>query len=322
MSPSPAAPSVSQLRDGDQLQMILLVHEASMRTTRRGAPFVSARLGDRSATFPAVMWDAPSQTLEAITPGAPVRVTGRFSDHPRYGRQIIIETLEPLDRDAVRWEDLLAGPACDPAELGHELDELIESVANPDLSWLLHSLLGADTLTGAHYRVAPAAKYNHHAYHCGLLEHSVWVAHAVDRIARLDRQIDRDLAVSGALLHDIGKLEAYERDGILCDLSDLGRLHGEIPLGYYLIRRLIEQRPGFPPALAERLLHTVLSHHGLLEHGSPVLPSTREALLVHSMDKLSGDLGSYDRLQAESDAPDAWSRFDHALRRSVLLRAA
>ena len=113
--------------------------------------------------------------------------------------------------------------------------------------------------------------------------------------------IDRDLAVCGALLHDIGKLEAYAGEHGCADLTDAGKLEGEIPLGYYRVRREIESIPGFPRDLARALLHVILAHHGCLEYGSPVVPGTREAALVHAIDNLSGQLGAFDRLR-EADA--------------------
>ena len=96
-------------------------------------------------------------------------------------------------------------------------------------------------------------------------------------------------------------------------MSDYGRLHGEIPLGYYRVRRTIERLDGFPPELAQALLHIILSHHGALEHGSPVVPCTREATLVHMIDNLGGRLGSFDRLEKELRAGEQWSAWDKAL---------
>ena len=125
--------------------------------------------------------------------------------------------------------------------------------------------------------------------------------------------IDREVAVTGALLHDIGKLDAYASTGVAIDLTDLGKLQGEIPLGYYRIRRLIEDLPGFPEQLAAAVLHIILSHHGALEHGSPVVPCTREATLVHMIDNLGGRLGSFDRLEKELPQGSRWSAFDRAL---------
>jgi 3'-5' exoribonuclease len=119
--------------------------------------------------------------------------------------------------------------------------------------------------------------------------------------------------VTGALLHDIGKLDAYDFASASIDLSDSGRLQGEIPLGYYRVRRLCEDIEGFPPALAEQVSHMILSHHGTLEHGSPVVPATREATLVHFLDNLGGRLGSFDRLEKELPEGARWSSFDRAL---------
>src|ERR687890_2070227 len=96
-------------------------------------------------------------------------------------------------------------------------------------------------------------------------------------------------------------------------MTDAGKLQGEIPLGYYRVRRLIEDLPGFPEELAAVVLHIILSHHGLLEHGSPVVPCTREATLVHMVDNLGGRLGSFDRIERELEDGQTWSTFDRAL---------
>ena len=125
--------------------------------------------------------------------------------------------------------------------------------------------------------------------------------------------IDRDVAVTGALLHDIGKIEAYASAGMTIEMTDAGKLQGEIALGYYRVRRLTEDLPGFPEQLAAAVLHIILSHHGALEHGSPVLPCTREATLVHMIDNLGGRLGSFDRLEKELPDGSRWSAYDRAL---------
>jgi 3'-5' exoribonuclease len=174
-------------------------------------------------------------------------------------------------------------------------------------------VFGEESVTWAGYRDAPAAKRYHQAYRHGLLEHCLTVAQAVSAISATFPGIDRDVAVTGALLHDIGKLEAYEVHGGAISMSDRGRLHGEIPLGYYLVRRTIEGIDGFPPELAQAVLHIILSHHGSLEHGSPVVPCTREATLVHMIDNLGGRLGSFDRLEKELPDGEQWSRYDKAL---------
>jgi 3'-5' exoribonuclease len=195
----------------------------------------------------------------------------------------------------------------------HELRELIATVRDPHLAELLDRLIGPAAPTWPAFRDAPAAKRYHQAYRHGLLEHSLTVGQAVHAMSATFPGIDHDVAVTGALLHDIGKLEAYATDGLRIEMTDAGRLQGEIVLGYTRVRRAIEAIEGFPPDRAEAVLHIILSHHGQLEHGSPVVPCTREATLVHFVDNLGGRLGSFDRLEKALPEGARWSGFDRAL---------
>jgi 3'-5' exoribonuclease len=195
-----------------------------------------------------------------------------------------------------------------------DLRALIATVQAPHLRALLDRILGPETETWRRYRVVPAAKFFHQAYRHGLLEHCLSVAQSVSAIsATFPGAIDRDIAVTGALLHDIGKIETYTGDPLAIEMTDHGRLLGEIPLGYYRVRRTIEEIEGFPRDCAQHLLHIILSHHGTLEHGSPVVPATREATLVHFMDNLGGRLGSFDRLEQELAPGASWSAFDRGI---------
>ena len=203
-----------------------------------------------------------------------------------------------------------------------DLRELVSTVQHPDLRRLLAAVFGTDSPLWAVYRQAPAAKRFHQAYRHGLLEHSLSVAQAVSAISATFTEIDRDVAVTGALLHDIGKLEAYAFAGSAIEMTDAGKLHGEIPLGYYRVRQLIDGIDGFEPATAQAVLHIILSHHGSLEHGSPIVPCTREATLVHFCDNLGGRLGSFDRLEKELPSGERWSRFDRALGGGAYFAAA
>jgi len=225
-----------------------------------------------------------------------------------------LDTAAPLDGPLDGPVDApLDGPLRSPEHMESDLRELTATVQNPHLRRLLGAVFGESTPTWASYREAPAAKRYHQAYRHGLLEHSLAVAQAVGAISATFPGIDRDVAVTGALLHDIGKLDAYDLRGGEISMSDQGRLHGEIALGYYRIRRTIERLGGFPSDLAQAVLHIILSHHGSLEHGSPVVPCTREATLVHMIDNLGGRLGSFDRLEKELPAGERWSAYDKAL---------
>ncbi len=194
-----------------------------------------------------------------------------------------------------------------------DLRELIVTVRGPHLGLLLERTLGRDTETWARFRDAPAAKRYHHAYRHGLLDHSVTVGQAVSALSSIFAGVNRDIALTGALLHDIGKLDAYRRNGEETEMSDAGRLHGEIALGYARVRDEIGQIDGFPPELGQALLHIILSHHGSLEHGSPVVPCTREATLVHMADNLGSKLGSFDRVERALDAGAQWGGYDNGI---------
>jgi 3'-5' exoribonuclease len=304
---------VREFEDGLDIDQVLLVREVDAGQKRDGSEFLKLLLADRTGTVPAMVWDGVGEFRELCTPGAAVRVIGRFAVSPRYGAQVTVRAVRPPAPGSFDPAELHDGPPRSPEQMELDLRELVATVRNPHLRALLDRFFAEDGGTWALYRAAPAAKFFHQAYRHGLLEHSLSVAQAVGAISATFPGIDRDVAVTGALLHDIGKLEAYTADPTAIDLTDDGRLQGEIPLGYYRVRRAIEDLDGFPPALARAIGHIILSHHGSLAHGSPVVPCTREATLVHMIDNLGGRLGSFDRLEKALPRGQEWSGFDRAL---------
>jgi 3'-5' exoribonuclease len=304
---------VREFADGSEVAQALLVRDVEVRTRRDGGEYLKVTVGDRTGSVPAMIWDEVARAREVCRPGEVVFVQGRFSVHQRYGAQLAVQRLRAALEHEYAREDLLDGPARDADQMETDLRSLLATVQNPHLRRLLLAVFGEDSKMWERYREAPAAKRYHQAYRHGLLEHSLTVAQAVSAISATFPGIDRDVAVTGALLHDIGKLDAYGVEGGAISMTDHGRLYGEIPLGYYRIRRTIERLDGFPPELAQAVLHIILSHHGSLEHGSPVVPCTREATLVHMIDNLGGRLGSFDRLEKELPAGEQWSAYDKAL---------
>jgi 3'-5' exoribonuclease len=307
---------VNEFSDGVEIDQVLLVREAERRQRRDGGEYLRLQLGDRTGAVVSMVWEELQGIEELARAGAAVHVRGRYTVHPRFGPQINLRGLSEAVPGSFSPEDLLDGPARGAKQMEEEVRELLATIQEPHLRILLERVFGEDSELWAGYRVAPAAKYYHQAYRHGLLEHCLGVAQAVSAISATFPGIDRDVAVTGALLHDIGKLEAYaEEDGGngVIDLTDAGRLQGEIALGYYRIRRTIEEIDGFPAELAQAVGHIILSHHGSLEHGSPVVPCTREATLVHMIDNLGGRLGSFDRLEKELAPGRRWSGFDRAI---------
>jgi 3'-5' exoribonuclease len=312
--------SVRDLSDGDSVSGAFAVRERELRQRRDGSDWLRLVISDRTGSIEAVAWDGVTECFDAARPGTVVHLSGRFAVHPRYGPKVTIEAVRPARDGEYEPGEIADGPPVSAERLESDLRALIETIQSPDLRRLLEGFFGERAATWPRFRDAPAAKHYHQAYRHGLLDHTLSVAQAVSAAAALFQGIDRDIAVSGALLHDIGKVEAYNEDPLAIELTDAGRLQGEIPLGYYLVRREIERIDGFDPELAQAVLHIVLSHHGSLENGSPVVPATREATLVHMLDNLGGRLGSFDRIERALGEGEAWSRYDPGIESAAYFR--
>jgi 3'-5' exoribonuclease len=304
---------VRELSAGLRIEAPLVVREARLHTRRDGGRLLTLRLSDRTGSVGAVVHEDVAAALETCRPGAVVHVCGLMADEERFGPRLVIESVRSAAEHEYVPAELLDGPPRSIELLEKDLRELIATIQRPCLHRLLDAVLGEGSETWERFRVAPAAKHYHQAYRGGLLEHSLSVAQAVSAISATFPGIDRDVALAGALLHDIGKLDAYEMHGEAIEMSDGGRLYGEIPLGYFRVRTAIESLPGFPADVAQALLHIILSHHGTLEHGSPVVPATREAALVHGIDSLGARLGSFDRVEKALPDGQQWSGYDKGL---------
>jgi 3'-5' exoribonuclease len=304
---------VRELREGSRVAGVLLLRSVDVRRRREGEEYLKLTLGNRTGILPAIVLDDVAAARPVCRTGQIVHVVGVFSVHPTHGGRLVVEAIRHAETDEYDREAILDGPTRPAASMEADLRELIATVQDPHLRRVLDGILGDDAPTWPRFRDAPAAKHYHQAYRHGLLEHSLTVAQAVSAISATFPGIDSDVAVTGALLHDIGKLDAYEFRDDAIEMSDQGRLYGEIPLGYYRVRSMIESSDVFPAQTAQALLHIILSHHGSLEHGSPVVPCTREATLVHMADNLGGRLGSFDRVEKSLPAGAEWSSFDKGI---------
>lgn len=313
---------LNELKPGGEVDQVLLVKRLERSTARNGRPFLRLLLGDRTGAVRAMVWDDLEAIEELLAEGQPVRVRGQYAMHPDYGPEIRLRELAPAAPGSYNEEDLSGAPRRAVQELERELRELVDSFLDPHLRALLELAFDPQGRLWQRFREAPAAKRLHEAYRHGLLEHTLTVARAVAAIAPTLPGCDRDLALAGALLHDIGKLDAYALNAESIEMTDEGRLLGEIALGYRRVGGLLAKVDGFPGDRALALLHIILSHHGSLEHGSPVLPATREATLVHMIDNLAGKLGSFERLARELAPGHSWSQFDRALGTSAYFGAS
>ena len=320
----PARIFIRDLADGQHVMGAFVVRGRERRQKKDGSDWLQLVLADRTGRVTAKLWEGVDEVFDVCGAGCIVFVDGRYSIHERFGKSVTLRAIRAAADGEYDRADLLDVADTPVDRLEGDLRALIATIQNPHLAALLDRFFGQSSPRWQRFREAPAAKFYHQAFRHGLLDHSLSVAQAVSAAAGAFPGIDRDVAVTGALLHDIGKTEAYNDDPLAIDLTDDGRLLGEIPLGYYMVRREIEAVEGFPPPLARAILHIILSHHGKLEQGSPVVPATREATLVHAIDNLGGTLGSFDRIERALPEGEAWSGFDRGIDSSAyfLSRAA
>jgi 3'-5' exoribonuclease len=302
------------LKSGQDVEGAYAVRERELKRKKNGEPWLRLVLADASASVEAVRWDDAEALFEVCSPGTVVLVAGSFEVNERWGSKIKVASLRKAEEDEYDRDRLAPSSPFDVDELEADLRKLLdEAINDAELAALLDQFFGPESSIWARFREAPAASHNHHAYRYGLLEHTLAVAQTVAAAALIFPGVDREMATAGALLHDIGKLWGYTDDPLVIDYTDAGKLEGEIPLGYFVVRRKIEETKGFDPERARGLLHIILSHHGRYEYGSPVEPRTREAVLVHAIDNLGGTLGSFDRLERELPEDENWSRYDRTL---------
>lgn len=302
------------LENGQGVTGAYAVRERELKQKKNGDPWLRLVLGDASGSTEAVRWDDPERLYEVCAPGTVVWIVGAYEVSERWGSKIKLSAIREAKDGEYDGDRLAPSSPVPVADLEAGLRALLaEAIVSAELAALLDEFFGEDSQLWAQFREAPAARGNHQAYRYGLLEHTLTVAQAVAAAALIFPSVDREIAVAGALLHDIGKLWGYTDDPLAIDLTDAGKLEGEIPLGYYAVRSKIEEMCSLDPDDARALLHIILSHHGRHEWGSPVEPRTREAVLVHAIDNLGGRLGSYDRIERELPEGESWSGFDRAI---------
>jgi 3'-5' exoribonuclease len=308
---------VAELEIGERVDSDFLLHRCDLRTSRSGGSYLAVEFSDKSGRVPGRMWDNAEAAAQAVNEGDYVRVVGVVETYQSQP-QIKVDALQPADRERIDPADYLPASQRDVDEMYDELLGIVEDVDNPHLKALLQSTF-ADRRIGAMFRRAPGGVMLHHAYIGGLLEHTLSVAHLARRVGDHYADVDRDLLVTGACLHDLGKIWelAYEQS---FEYTEAGRLVGHIVMESSWVARRIDDIDGFPPRLRLHVLHLLASHHGVFEHGAPVQPITREALVLHYIDDLDSKMGAIDSAIAEAETTGAETTYSRSLNRRILRR--
>ena len=306
---------VSNLADGQNITSHFLVCEKEIRATREGKSYLRLELGDATGRVEARMWEGFDKSAATFEQDDFVKVQGRVESY-RNKLQVMIDKIRLAEESEVDAADFFPHTKEDVEKLYAQLLEIARSVGNPWLRNLVLSVVEDPELVPKLKR-APAAKVMHHAYFGGLLEHILSLCGLCRAVLKHYPEADADLLLSGAILHDIGKLRelSYERS---LGYTDEGQLLGHILIEYELVSKKIDAIAEFPPRLKILVQHMLLAHHGKYEFGSPKLPMFREALLLHYLDDLDSKMAAV-RSAVDSGAGEGnWTAFSGALERRFL----
>jgi 3'-5' exoribonuclease len=310
--------TVDKLQSGE-IEDFFVVVQCDRRTTKANKPFLSLVFSDATGEVPGVAWDNPEKLEQVLIPGTIVcvkAIVGQYENRP----QLKVTDARPVkDGDPVDPSDFKARTPYDVNHMYRLLLEFKNSVSDAHIRALLDSFFENDTFA-EQFRIHPAAKRMHHAYTGGLLEHTLSVVRACDLLSRQYTYLNRDLLIAGALLHDIGKLVEMQSE-LSTEYTTCGLLVGHIPVGSEMVAKAADAIPDFPETLKWQLQHFVLSHHGKFEFGSPVLPSTLEALVLHSVDYLDAQLfQAVAAIEQTTDETAAFTQQVFGLDRRIFIR--
>lgn len=310
---------VVDLSDGQVVVSHFLVREKEIRTSvRTGTSWLQLALVDRTGAICGKMWENFTPLVQTFECDDVIQIRGRVKLFNGQ-KELTLEQIVPaLERD-YELSDFLPHTKHDIEKMYAEVRAAVAGVRNPCLKQLLSSFVD-DPVLAPRFKRAPAAMTMHHAFIGGLLEHVVSLLGLARAVSAHYPELDSDLLVAGAILHDIGKTEElrYAR-GI--DYSTEGRLLGHIIIGMQMIHERIKAIPGFPPQLAVLLEHLIVSHHGTHEFGSPALPQTREAVALHFIDDIDSKMGTMRMTMDMAEAiasSSLWTDRNPSLRRALL----
>jgi 3'-5' exoribonuclease len=293
-----------------------VVISKQVKPKKSGEPYLALTLGDRTGQIEAKMWDNVEDSIGAFEQEDFLKIKGLLNKY-KHRFQITIHKLRRLSEAEVDYSDYLPKTTKDIGELWQTLASFVGSFQNPHLKALVEAFMSDPEIAEA-YRNAPAAKSLHHAYIGGLLDHVVSLFRSCDLMCRNYPQVNRDLLLTGAFLHDIGKIHelTYNRS---FSYTTKGQLLGHMVIELEMLQAKLAQLPDFPEELKTLVEHLIISHHGHYEFGSPKLPMFPEALMLHYLDDLDSKMESMRaHFERESGSEGAWAGYNPSLARPLL----
>lgn len=293
-----------------------VVISKQVKPKKTGEPYLALTLGDRCGQIEAKMWDNVEDALDAFDQEDFLKIKGLLNKY-KNRFQLTIHKLRKLGDSEIDFGDYLPKTTKDVEEQWRTLGDFVASFQDPNLRSLVQSFMADPEISEA-YKNAPAAKSLHHAYIGGLLDHVVSLFRSCDLVSRNYPQINRDLLLTGAFLHDIGKIHelTYNR---LFSYSSRGQLLGHMIIELEMLQKKLAALPSFPDEMKTLVEHLIISHHGQYEFGSPKLPMFPEALMLHYMDDLDSKMESMRaHFEREAENESSWTSYNASLGRTLL----
>ncbi|MBN2252870.1 MAG: HD domain-containing protein [Kosmotogaceae bacterium] len=317
-------PFVSDLRPGSSVLSVFKVHSKRIQEARDGKKFLLLTLSDKTGAIRAIDWFNAEQHDSALEQGTVVRVTARVVVYEdRQQLNLDSEGIQVLEIGQYDPERFMAVTTKDIPQMYDDLLSLINNISDQHIRTLLEEMFENDKKFIEKFIISPAASKVHHAYKGGLLEHTMSVAELCDFFAmKYSESVDKDLLIAGALLHDVGKVYEYAVTPSGIDRTNDGELVGHIAMGIEMIGRAISKIQGFPRYLQTEIKHLLLSHHGEMEWGSPVIPKTTEAIVLHIADDLDSKVAQFREIEERefNGSTSSWSNYDRFLNRRVFMK--
>ncbi|MDO7788293.1 3'-5' exoribonuclease YhaM family protein [Desulforamulus aquiferis] len=288
---------IGDLKPGVQMQRVYAVKNKKLLPFRDGSGFFLAlTLSDKTGQVGGRVWEQVEEVSNCCVVGDVVKVTGLVSEYNGVA-QISLYSITACNDENIDMECFLPSTEVSVEFVWEEWLNITSSLKNPYLQSLL-TVMVKDKGFVEGIAKAPASKRNHHSFLGGLWQHSRGLVAAAEGLARVYPQMDRDLLVTAALLHDLGKMEEY-RCRATIDFDDAGSLSGHVVLGVGLVERYISQIPDFPEVLRKKLLHMIVIHHGEYEWQSLKRPEFLEAAILHQLDMLDAMVEMFTSAEGE-----------------------
>jgi 3'-5' exoribonuclease len=301
---------IKDINESSNICDYFLVKKKELNKSKNDKYYLALKLCDKSGEIEARVWDRADYLTTLFNKGDVILIKRGAATVYQKRMQINIADLEKAAKDDVDLSDFMETAKRPLDEMLNELKGYFKDVKNSHLRKLLNLFFQDKAFTDK-FCSAPAAKTLHHSYLCGLLEHTLSVTRLVTLFKKNYPELNEDILITGAVLHDIGKIKELSRD-VGFEYTDTGRLLGHIVIGTIMIDKKIEQIKGFPVRLADVLKHMILSHHGNYEWGSPKRPKTLEALVLHYADDLDAKIAMFQRLVNRDvrDEESGWTSYD------------